>query len=130
MMGGAMHARPDSPPAADVDSTGRRSLELAARVFLALAFLWLAFTACYVFLVLNGQRVHRVETAAFILAAAAIAAALVVRPKPAVEIWPAAGAVLLGSALLAWLAASARTLPVSFLSDDFVFLQQFSTLRH
>lgn len=109
---------------------------MKARVLLGLratawaALLWAAGNTVYVYLILGGTRMYRVESAVFLLVAALLP--LVwwspSRPQsPAVLGTRGSGSLALAAAAL-WLLALGRFVTLPFLSDDYVFLTSLTSL--
>jgi hypothetical protein len=100
----------------------------AASVALAsIALAWAIGNTLYVYLVLGGERLYRVETAAYWLAAALVPLLFLPRARPAgVEQGSATWSrVIVVTAAAAWLVSLAPFVSLPFLSDDYVFLASY-----
>ena len=107
-----------------------RGLRVGCVAAASVALLWAIGNAVYVYLVLHGGRVFRVESAAFILAATLLPLAVwgPSRASGPATLTARDNTWLIVLAACSWLLALAPFLTLPFLSDDYVFLASYRNL--
>jgi hypothetical protein len=100
------------------------------RAIVYLAFTWTAINCVYVYLVLQGGRAYRIESAVWVLALLMLP--LVVsgrRGERFPPLTPTQQRLILGAAVGLWLLTFLPLLDFPFLSDDYVFLGLYKRVR-